>query len=44
MDKETEMLVERWILTFCEMPPLLDVDLMRQVLEEYDRPGEPDDR
>lgn len=44
MDRETEMLVERWILAFCETPPLLDADLMRRVLEEFGRVDEHHDR
>lgn len=35
MDQETTALVERWILTFLEAPPLIDVELMRTVLAEH---------
>lgn len=34
MDAETERLMERWITTFCETPPVLDAELMRRVLAE----------
>lgn len=36
MDQETTALVERWILTFLEPPPLLDAELMRTVLAEHE--------
>ena len=36
MDQETSALVERWILTFLEPPPLLDAELMRTVLAEHE--------
>ncbi len=36
MDQETSELVERWILTFLEQPPLLDAELMRTVLAEHE--------
>jgi hypothetical protein len=36
MDQVTTALVERWILTFLEAPPLIDVELMTQVLAEYE--------
>ena len=32
---DAERLLERWILTFCEPPPLIDVELMTQVLAEH---------
>lgn len=38
---EIDRLVERWILAFCEAPPLLDADLMRAVLAQYDQPRPP---
>ena len=34
MDAEMKRLVERWITTFCETPPLLDAELMRRVLAD----------
>lgn len=34
MDDVTERLLERWIITFCEAPPLLDTELMRRLLAE----------
>lgn len=36
MDGETNRLIEHWILTFCEPPPLIDVELMRRVLAEHE--------
>lgn len=41
MDNETRALVQRWIIAFCEAPVLIDVELMRQVLNEVEaRAGE----
>lgn len=37
MDQETTALVQRWMLTFLEAPPLIDVELMRTVLAEHER-------
>ncbi|WP_255353987.1 hypothetical protein [Brevundimonas sp. Leaf363] len=34
MTDELKLLTERWILAFCEAPPILDVELMRQVLDD----------
>jgi hypothetical protein len=34
MDEDMEALVQRWIIAFCEVPPLLDADLMRRVLAD----------
>lgn len=34
MTDELRRLTERWIMTFCEMPVLLDAELMRRVLAE----------
>lgn len=34
LDIETKALVQRWILTFCEAPVLVDPELMRRVLDE----------
>lgn len=39
MSEEIERLVERWILTFCEPPPLVDPELMRLVLAEHEGKG-----
>ena len=36
MDSETKRLIERWILTFCEPPALIDAELMRRVLAEHE--------
>lgn len=36
MDSETDELIARWILAFCEPPPPVDADLMRQVLAEHE--------
>ncbi len=42
MDNETEALVKRWIIAFCEMPILIDAELMRAVLAEVEaKPQEP---
>lgn len=34
--EETERLMERWILAFCEPPPLLDAELMARLLAEHE--------
>jgi hypothetical protein len=34
MTDDTEALVRRWILRFCEMPVLIDPELMRRVLAD----------
>ncbi|WP_327448863.1 hypothetical protein [Brevundimonas sp.] len=36
MDDEAERLVERWILAFCEPPPLVDPELMRRMLADHE--------
>ena len=36
MSEDTDRLVDRWILAFCEPPPLVDAELMRLVLAEHD--------
>jgi len=36
MHDDTDRLVERWILAFCETPALIDGPLMRLVLDEHD--------
>ncbi|MES2861878.1 MAG: hypothetical protein V4701_10415 [Pseudomonadota bacterium] len=42
MDTETEALVRRWIIAFCEMPILIDAELMRAVLADVEaKPKEP---
>lgn len=35
-DAEIERLTERWILAFCETPPVLDAELMRAVLADHE--------
>ncbi len=42
MDKDETALVERWILTFLEAPPLIDVELMALVLAEHEARAEED--
>ena len=42
MDVETEKLIQRWIIAFCEAPVLVDPELMRIVLaDEEARREEP---
>lgn len=36
MDYETERLIQRWIIAFCEVPTLVDAELMRAVLAEME--------
>ncbi len=36
MTEDTEALVQRWILAFCEMPIIIDPALMRMVLDGPD--------
>lgn len=36
MDAETEHLIQRWIIAFCEMPIIVDPVLMRLVLDGPD--------
>lgn len=36
MDIETERLVQRWIIAFCETPVLVDPELMRAVLADVE--------
>lgn len=36
MDTETEALVRRWIIAFCETPILVDAELMRRVLADVE--------
>jgi len=40
MDTETEVLVRRWISVFCEMPILIDPELMRTVLADLEPQSE----
>ena len=40
MDKETERLIQRWIIAFCEVPIIVDADLMRRVLADVE--GQPE--
>jgi hypothetical protein len=36
MDDEMDRLVERWILAFCEPPPLVDAELMARLLADHE--------
>jgi len=36
VSEEIERLMERWILAFCEPPPLLDAELMARLLAEHE--------
>ena len=36
MTEDTEALIQRWILAFCEMPIIVDPALMRLVLDGHD--------
>jgi hypothetical protein len=36
LETETDRLIQRWILTFCEMPVLVDPELMRVVLADVE--------
>ena len=36
MDAETESLIQRWIIAFCEVPALVDAELMRAVLADME--------
>ena len=40
MTKEERELVERWIIAFCEPPPIVDAELMRRLLAEQQTPQE----
>lgn len=40
MDNETERLIQRWIVAFCEVPILIDAELMRAVLADVE--GKPE--
>ena len=42
MDVETEALIQRWIIAFCEVPALIDKELMRAVLADMEtKAGDP---
>ena len=42
MDDDTESLIQRWIIAFCEMPAVVDPELMRLVLADMEaKPQEP---
>ena len=34
MTKDERELVDRWIVTFCEVPPVIDAELMRRLITE----------
>lgn len=34
MDDDTEALIQRWIIAFCEMPVIVDPELMRALLAD----------
>lgn len=36
MTDDAVRLLERWILAFCEPPPLIDVELMTRMLAEHE--------
>ncbi|WP_309627756.1 hypothetical protein [Brevundimonas sp.] len=36
MNDETERLIQRWMIAFCEVPILVDLDLMRAVLADVE--------
>ena len=36
MEDETDRLIQRWIVAFCEMPILVDPELMRAVLADVE--------
>lgn len=37
MDDEVDDLIQRWIIAFCEVPVMVDPDLMRIVLADVER-------
>lgn len=43
VDPDAERLLERWIIAFCEPPPLVDVELMRRVLADLETGDRRDD-
>ena len=36
MTEEERQLVDRWIVTFCEAPPVIDAELMRRLIAEQE--------
>lgn len=36
MSQQRQDLIERWILAFCEAPPLIDEELMSRLLDEHE--------
>lgn len=36
MENESEALIQRWIIAFCETPVLIDAELMRAVLADVE--------
>lgn len=36
MEDETRRLLDRWIIAFLDPPAVLDVDLMRLILDEHE--------
>jgi bifunctional N-acetylglucosamine-1-phosphate-uridyltransferase/glucosamine-1-phosphate-acetyltransferase GlmU-like protein len=36
MTNEERDLVDRWIVTFCETPPVIDAELMRRLIAEQE--------
>lgn len=33
-------LIQRWIIAFCEVPAIIDVELMNHLLDEHEARGE----
>ncbi|NSX34211.1 hypothetical protein HTK96_12620 [Brevundimonas vesicularis] len=36
MTEEERQLMDRWIVTFCEAPPVIDAELMRRLIAEQE--------
>ena len=36
MTKDECELIDRWIVTFCEVPPVIDAELMRRLIAEQE--------
>jgi hypothetical protein len=36
MTEEERQLVDQWIVTFCEAPPVVDAELMRRLIAEQE--------
>ncbi|CAN5249421.1 hypothetical protein BH10PSE2_BH10PSE2_01500 [soil metagenome] len=36
MSHDADDVVQRWILAFCETPPLIDLELMTRLLAEHE--------